>query len=232
VIDTGQGWVADRPDGESAAIGSFADLVATVLAAPARLGPVRIVAVDGRAGAGKSTFARRLAEAARGAGVTVEEVHTDDLLAGWTDITSFWSRLRRDVLEPLAVGRSGAYHRYDWEAGRFLDEPVVVAVPDVLVVEGVTSLAAVERARTTLAVGVVAPRDVRLCRGIARDGQALRSQWLRWMAEEDDYFAAVGDFRSSSDTWPDLVIDGVANLWHDAERQYLEVRAHPRETGQ
>jgi hypothetical protein len=31
------------------------------------------------------------------------------------------------------------------------------------------------------------PRDVRLARGIARDGEGLREFWQRWMKAEDAY---------------------------------------------
>ena len=42
-----------------------------------KLGPLRLVAIDGPGGAGKSTFARKLSEAAGGAPV----FHTDDFAA-------------------------------------------------------------------------------------------------------------------------------------------------------
>ena len=82
----------------------FADLAAEIGRRPARLGPVRFVAVDGPSGAGKTTFAGRLAGALIRAGRRVEVVHTDDLLDGWEDQFTFWPRLACGVLEPLARG--------------------------------------------------------------------------------------------------------------------------------
>ena len=73
-----------------------------MLAAPPRLGPVRLVAVDGFAGSGKTTFAGRLAEA-----LGAQVLHTDDLLEGWVDTVSFWPRLEEWVLAPLRAGRPG-----------------------------------------------------------------------------------------------------------------------------
>ena len=194
----------------------FVDLAEAVLAAPARLGPVRLVAVDGRAGSGKSTFARRFAAEAQGVGASVTQVHTDDLLEGWAGIVSFWPRLEQGVLGPLAAGGPGEYHCYDWDAGRFRSEPAVVPVPDVLIIEGVTSARAALCPRATLTVRVVAPRHVRLSRGIARDGEGLRQQWLRWMAAEEAHFAAEASGRQ------DLVVDGASGLRHDLEREYVE----------
>src|SRR5690348_6900002 len=99
-------------------IETYADLARRVLAAPAGLGPVRLVAVDGPAGAGKTTFAGRLSDALRDNGATTVVIHTDDLLDGWGDLVTFWPRLDRHVLKALRHGQPGRYWRYDWHAGR------------------------------------------------------------------------------------------------------------------
>jgi uridine kinase len=182
---------------------SFADVAARVLAGPARLGPVRLVAVDGGAGAGKSTFARRLAVALRQAGADVAELHTDDLLEGWTDLVSFWPRLEEWVLAPLRRGEPGSYRVYDWHARRFADEWQPLPVPNVLVIEGVSCARAAIRAELTLLVWVAVSADVRLARGLERDGEAMRAEWVRWMASEAEHFA-----RDATETAADLRVDG------------------------
>jgi uridine kinase len=187
-----------------------------VRAGPARLGPVRLVTVDGPAGSGKSTFAGRLAAELRAAGSVVEEVATDDLLDGWVDLDSFWPRLESGVLVPLAAGRPGGYRSYDWDAGRFRRQRTPVAVPDVLIVEGVTSTRAVGPGRTTVAIRIFAPRDLRLSRGIARDGERLLPQWLHWMRAEDDYMA------QDPPGADDVLVDGASTFPHDARREYVE----------
>jgi uridine kinase len=195
---------------------AYADLAARVLASPARLGPVRWVAVDGRAGSGKTTFAARLSAALRVAGASVAEVHTDDLLAGWTDIETYWPRLEEWILEPLRAARAGAYRRYDWLAGRFVDEWTPLPVPDVLVVEGVASARGIARPELTLSVCVLADRDLRLERGIARDGEGLRAQWLEWLADEDNHYAT-----EQTEERADLLVDGAPELPHDAETEFV-----------
>ena len=100
------------------------------------MGATRLVAVDGPAGAGKSTFAGRLARVVRQAGATVAEIHTDDLLEGWTDLVSFWPRLEEWILAPLRRGEPGAYRAYDWNQGRFGADWRPVPVPDVCVWKG------------------------------------------------------------------------------------------------
>jgi hypothetical protein len=199
----------------TAGVESFADLARRVLDEPARLGSVRLVAVDGPAGAGKTMFARRLAGALRARGATVAEIHVDDLLAGWTDLARFWPRLEQGVLSRLRRGEPGGYPRYDWHAGRF-GERVPVPVPDVLVVEGVSSARAAIRADLTLSAFVTAPRELRLARGLERDGEALREHWLRWMVEEAAHFAA-----DQTPEHVDLTVDGAATGLRDPDRQYL-----------
>lgn len=162
--------------------GQVEELVRLASAAPARCGPVRLIAVDGGAAAGKTTLAGRLAAALPGSSV----LHLDDLLAGWAGQFDFAGRLRRDVLEPLAAGRPGRYRRYDWPAGRFAEE-VPVAVPDVLVVEGVSAIDACA-GRLSLGIFIAVDRAVRERRWIARDGP-MQPAWRAWLDAEDRYFA-------------------------------------------
>jgi hypothetical protein len=195
--------------------GTYRQLAATVLARPARLGAVRLVAVDGRAGSGKTTFAGRLA-AEIGGSRRVAVLHTDDFLDGWSELLIWYPRLRDWIFEPFRRGQAGAYRRYDWERERLTDEWTPIEVPDVLVVEGVGSASTATRPDLTLSVLVDAPRDLRLRRGIARDGEALRPRWERWMHDEDAHFAADGTAGAV-----DVLVDGAPGVAHDPEIEYI-----------
>jgi cytidylate kinase len=196
-------------------VSTFAELARDILARPPRLGPVRLVAVDGPAGSGKTTFAGRLSGALTHEGARAPQVHVDDLLAGWGDLATFWPRLEQWVLDPLRRGMAAAYRSYDWHAEVFRDEWTTLGVPEALIVEGVSSARAVIRPELTLSVYLIADRDVRLTRGIERDGEALRPEWLRWMAEEDEHFA-----RDDTMAHVDLLVDGMSNV---AETEYVSV---------
>ncbi|MCU1667344.1 MAG: Uridine kinase [Blastococcus sp.] len=173
---------------------SPAALAEAVRAARPLLGATRLVCIDGPAGSGKTTLAGRLADAL-GAGVAV--VHMDDLYAGWT-LAGATARLAAGVLGPLADGRPGSYHRYDWLAGRFDDVPTPVPVPEVLVVEGCGSCPRSLDPWTTLRIWVEAPAPLRLARGLARDGEDKAAHWHRWQREEAAVFAAE-DTRARAD---------------------------------
>jgi uridine kinase len=167
---------------------TFAALGDAIRAVSPRLGATRLVCVDGPAGSGKTTFAGRLIDVL---GADAGLVHMDDLYAGWT-LTGAVARLSAGVLRPLAAGVPGAYHRYDWAAGRFDPDPVPVPPAPVLVVEGCGSGARVLAPWTTLLVWVEAPTGLRLARGLARDGAALEGHWRRWQRTEAVAFAAEG----------------------------------------
>lgn len=84
---------------------ALADLAGEIRARPCA-GAARLVAVDGRGGAGKSTLARMLAAACGGAPV----VRVDDFLY-WRDIEGWWPRLEREALRPLLSGIPGPVPR-------------------------------------------------------------------------------------------------------------------------
>jgi uridine kinase len=180
---------------------TVAELVARVEASPARLGAVRLVCIDGPAGSGKTTLAGRLATAL---GDAATLVHLEDLYAGWS-MTGAVARLGAGVLRPLADGRAGAYHRYDWVAERFDSQPTPVPVRPVLLVEGCGSSPRRLDPWTALRIWVEAPAELRVARGLARDGHELAPQWRRWQTTETAEFA-----REDTRTRADLRLDSAA----------------------
>ncbi len=154
---------------------------------------MRLVAVDGPSGAGKTTVAARLAENWADAGLTVAVVPTDHF-ATWADPVSWWPRLADGVLVPLREGRPGRYRRTDWSTGvPRQGEYLTVPVPDVLLVEGVSAGRASVRPLLTRLVWVdLADPEVRLARAVARDGADSRADLAAWQRFERGWFAVDG----------------------------------------
>jgi len=144
-------------------------------------GPVRVVAVDGGAGAGKTTLAGRLAHAHPRARV----LHLDELLDGWAGQFGYRDRLHEQVFRPLADGQPARYQRYDWTREQFADW-VELPVPDLLIVEGVSAVWGCDR-WLGLGVFLALDRMDRLRRWIERDGPA-QPEWLAWLEAEDAFF--------------------------------------------
>ena len=57
-------------------------------------------------------------------------------------------------------------------------------------------------------VWIETPREVRLSRGLERDGEEARARWEEWMAAEDDYVR-----REEPQARADLVVAGDRDLW-------------------
>lgn|GEM_PF-185479 len=152
-----------------------------------RRGDVRVVAIDGLSGSGKTSLATALARDLR-----APLVQMDDLYPGWDGLAASPALLAQQVLEPLARGERAAYRRWDWHAGDWATEPVEVAVEPggVLVVEGCGSSVGPAGEHAAVRVWVDAEPGLRMRRGVARDGEAYRPHWERWAAQEEQVFGA------------------------------------------
>jgi hypothetical protein len=178
-----------------------ADVVAHAWSTAPRLGSGRLICVDGPAGSGKTTLAAQIAEVARLAGCDEGHVvHLDDIYPGWDGLAELDPLVLR-LLEPLARGLAGTYRRWDWASGE-LRETHQVAPSPLLVLEGVGSGNRAWRSLVNTVVWVEAPRDVRLARGLERDGVAAREHWLHWMDAEDRLFDQEGTRAAA-----DLLVD-------------------------
>ena len=160
-------------------------VLAHALSRPPTLGSGRLVCVDGLAGAGKTTLAAGLA-----ALTPAVLVHTDELLEGWGGLPGLGATIER-LLRPLAAGEPSAWTRWDWHASRWAESHPLTP-GGLLVLEGVGSAPACVDDLVTTLVWVEAPREERLRRGLARDGEAMRPHWERWLDDEAALHAREG----------------------------------------
>jgi uridine kinase len=177
-------------------------LAERVLESPPRCGATRLVCIDGPAGSGKTTLAAALAEAVDARGRTVAVVHLDDLLDGWEGLHGVGRSAQRLLVEPWSQGKTGGYRRYDWHQAAFAEHHDVPP-PDVAVLEGVGSGHAGFADRVTLLVWVEAPQELRLARGLERDGPELMPRWHRWLVDEQLLHATEATRERA-----DVVVDG------------------------
>jgi uridine kinase len=155
-------------------------LVDAIRSSPAPAGvKTRIVAVDGPGGAGKSSLAERLA---RELGAPV--VHTDDF-ASWDNPVDWWPELVEQALKPLAAGKPARYRPSRWANEE--REPVEIEPAEFVIVEGVTASREAFRPYLTYSIWIETPRELRLKRGLERDGAQALGQWEDWMDAEDRY---------------------------------------------
>jgi uridine kinase len=173
-----------------------AEVAERVAAGAPTLGTGRLVCVDGPAGSGKTTLAGAIADVVPGSQV----VHCDELLQGWRGLPGLAATVEA-MLRPLAAGEPGTWRRWDWAADAWA-ESHVVRPGGLLVLEGVGCWSPDVADLVGLLVWVEAGSQARLDRGIARDGEHMRPQWVQWRVDEDELFASLGT-RSRAD----LVVD-------------------------
>ncbi len=173
--------------------GPVLDRVAALTAAAFADHGFLLVGIGGRGGAGKTTLAGSIPDA--------QIVGTDEF---WDGAEFELSRLRSEVIEPVLRGESAQYRAYSWQLRRTLAEPRVVRPQGVVVVEGVCALHAVLREAYDLRIWVEAPRELRLERVIARDGEEARAVWeTRWLPSEDRYVEQDDPISAAQ-----LIVDG------------------------
>lgn len=158
-------------------------------------GPVRLIAVDGHAGSGKSTFAARLAAVLDGAPV----LHLDDL-ATHEELFDWTGRLREQVTGPLSRGEAARYAPYDWTARTFGPPRTLNPAPLVLI-EGVGAGRRALRPALAHLLWMDLPAAESWERGRRRDGPALSTFWDGWTAAEAAHFSA-----DPSRPWADALV--------------------------
>ncbi|NDV02037.1 uridine kinase family protein [Pseudoroseicyclus tamaricis] len=159
----------------------------------ARPRPLRI-AVDGRSGSGKSTFAKLLA---KDLGATL--IEGDDFYIGGTALRDEppealaascidWRR-QRDVLDTLTAGRTGRFRPFDWAAFDGSSGPETLVPPaEIIILEGVYSARHELADLIDAALLVTTAPATREARLLAREGEI--TAWERqWHRAEEWYFA-------------------------------------------
>lgn len=202
----------------------FDDLAAAIRRRSAGRSRV-LVGVDGPGASGKSTLAELLAaELPEATVVHVDDFYLPSALQGSRDgqvAPHFdWPRLVDQVIKPAASGGQVRYQRYDWDSDSLAEwHEIPPGTP--LIVEGVYALEPSVRAYYTFAVFCQADPATRLRRGLERDGEQARDQWVNdWMPAEDAYL-----LRDRPADSADLVVDSSIGVTGDVV--FHIVRASP-----
>jgi uridine kinase len=146
-----------------------------------------ILAIDGPAGAGKTTLADHLA-AALSLKYKVQVVHMDDLYNGWVD--AFDHHLTDALIAMAGAHRRReklSISRYNWHVGAYSTAEELPSA-DLLIFEGVGSSQSAIRKSLTSTIWLEIDREQGLKRVIARDGEAHSSEMSQWLLLQEEYF--------------------------------------------
>jgi uridine kinase len=173
----------------------LADIVERISSARSQASLV-FLGIGGHGASGKSTLARRIAEEIADAQI----VATD---AFWNGTHFDLDRLRTDVVDVLLGGQVARYDEWDW-ASKQLRPGRSVAPTGVVIIEGVCALHQMFRDDLAVRIWIDAPYEVRLARGVARDGEGSRDTWVNvWMPNELAYVR-----RDDPISCAELIVDG------------------------
>ncbi len=156
--------------------------------------PTPIVLIDGRAGAGKSSFTEQLRNNLfKELESSPRLVTMEDLYEGWDGLEAGNLYLLQSILRPLQKGLEANWQVWDWgKSARGSDsEPGngwrSFAGGNVLIIEGCGSISSETALLANLRVWIESPEAVRQARYSQRDGGKFDDQWLNWASQEDQF---------------------------------------------
>jgi uridine kinase len=149
---------------------------------------VTLLAIDGPAGAGKTTLAAQL-HAEYSVDSTVRTIHMDELYNGWDDALG---QSLTDALQAITSAHlSGLTHTikiFNWHLMKF-DREEVIDPTDFLILEGVGAAQKVVREAGATTYWLDIDNDTGLQRVLARDGAHIEKEMRQWQIQQSIHFA-------------------------------------------
>ena len=156
--------------------------------------PTPVVLIDGRAGSGKSTFARLLQDRVfQETKQSPKVIHMDDLYPGWEGLARGSLYLVENILKPIKLAGKAHWQRWDWANDRRgASEPGNgwrdFDGENMLIVEGCGSVTAQSAELADLTIWIESDRRNRKTRFEARDRGVFSNYWVSWSSQEDAFF--------------------------------------------
>jgi len=146
-----------------------------------------LIAIDGPAGAGKTTLAAGFFDEFS-TSKTVALIHMDDLYDGWANALDdrLTSRLT-GIIDAFAAHSRFTIPIFNWATMRF-DLSQTIEPSDILIIEGVGAGQKVVRDEGAILYWLDIEPEVGLARVLERDGYEIESQMQQWQLDQDAHF--------------------------------------------
>ena len=146
-----------------------------------------LIAIDGRAGAGKTTLAANFFEALS-ADKTVEVIHMDDLYDGWENaLSERLTQTLESIVKSHQNNRAFEIDIFNWQSMSF-DSKRTINPVDILILEGVGAGQKVVRDAGATLYWLDIDADVGIARVLKRDGNQIASQMKQWQIAQEIHF--------------------------------------------
>lgn len=145
------------------------------------------IAIDGRSGSGKSTFASDLAQQLA-ATASVAVLRLEDLYHGWHGLSHACDLYPR-LLPTLLRGEKVTFPTWDWAADS-LGAQQSFSPAEIVIIEGVGALHDQAIQYIDFGIWLDAPEQFRRERALDRDGQTYTPYWAMWAEQEATYLTA------------------------------------------
>jgi uridine kinase len=147
-----------------------------------------IIAIDGPAGAGKTTLAHEifLALAPK---LSVNVIHMDDLYDGWDNaLSSDLTKILIYLSDQHKERKPFTVSKYNWSASSF-DESETIEPADLLILEGVGSGDKSLRDDLAALIWIDIDPEIGVKRVINRDGAQVADEMKKWLGTQQQYFS-------------------------------------------
>ena len=149
---------------------------------------VPLLAIDGPAGAGKTTLATKL-EAEYSVKSTVKVIHMDDLYNGWNDaLGQSLTDTLQSITDAYLSGSTCTIKIFNWHLMKFDREEVIVPT-GYLILEGVGAAQEIVRKAGATTYWLDIDAETGLQRVLARDGAHIEKEMRQWQIQQSIHFA-------------------------------------------
>ncbi|MFM9150857.1 MAG: uridine kinase [Candidatus Planktophila sp.] len=148
-----------------------------------------IIAIDGPAGAGKTTLAQNIS-LALSPQLSTTVIHMDELYPGWEQAlgttlteTLHWLVQSHKAMKPLK------YSPFNWATNEFSDSRTLDST-ELLILEGVGSAQRIIEDSLTTSIWLDLDPLIGFQRVIERDGASITAQMKNWLTMQEQHFLA------------------------------------------
>ena len=146
-----------------------------------------LIAIDGPAGAGKTTLAAKLLEE-HSTNQSVTVIHMDDLYNGWADaLGDELSQKLGQIVRQYRLGSVFEIEIFDWSSMKF-DGVQRIQPSDVLILEGVGAAQKIVRDADAITYWLDIEPAIGLERVLARDGHEIEVFMHQWQLDQEIHF--------------------------------------------